>query len=193
MLMMTPARARDFMMVWAACGAIAALLAPSAAAGSMAPHGLHINHEGSEALAVAPGMSLGWALPPHAEQAASFWVRLVSLYDGSSMGEFECGAVSSKSLNCSMSDSIPLEAMTGFPLPPSTSFAVQVPPAPSTAPPPAPPAEPPALCLPQVQLVTTSQERGAWSAPYRFATALRAQVPDASCWSGRCTSTWPFP
>ena len=117
-----------FMAGWAACGVIAALAVPSTTAAPtshhMAPHSLHINREGSEALAVAPGMQLGWALPPRAEQT-SFWVRLTGS-GGSSLGEFECGAASSAALNCSRSDSVPLEALTGFPLPPSTSFAVQV-------------------------------------------------------------------
>ena len=65
-----------------------------------------------------------WALPPRAEQT-SFWVRLTASH-GSSLGEFECGAASAAALNCSRSDAVPLEALTGFPLPPSTSFAVQV-------------------------------------------------------------------
>ena len=53
-----------FMAGWAACSVIAALAVPSTTAAPshhMAPHSLHINREGSEALAVAPGMQLGWA------------------------------------------------------------------------------------------------------------------------------------
>ena len=63
--------------------------APQARArAAAAPHSLHVNHEGSEALAVPPGMVLGWALPPTAEQH-SFRLKLTG-GQGSSMGEFGC-------------------------------------------------------------------------------------------------------
>ena len=100
---------------------------PSAAP-PLAPTDLHVDLEPSEALAVAPNMVIGWAVPPqHTEAQASFRVRLTGGgAKPSSLGEFECGTASSKALNCSRSDGIPLEALTGYRLPASSSYELQV-------------------------------------------------------------------
>jgi hypothetical protein len=123
------------------------------------PHSLHIDYEPSEALAVAPGMVLGWAVPPHAPAPqASFRVRLSSgggAGGGPSASEFDCRLP----LNCSRSDGVALELLTGHQLPPSTTFEAKV------------------------QLLSTTGQVGGWSAPFRFSTALRSDGGGAG-WRG---------
>ena len=141
------------------CALVAAVLRAAPSPPLPPPHSIHINHEPNEALAVAPGMEIGWALPPSVGKQHSFRLRLTSGL-GSPMGEFGCGDPGSVLLDCARSDSVPLEQLVGFPLPASSSFEVEV------------------------QLVGAEGDRGAWSAPFRFATALLAQGAAHGGWQG---------
>jgi hypothetical protein len=111
---------------------------------STAPFGLHVNREPNEALAVDPrGIVLGWAVPP-GEKQASFNIRLQAR--GLQLDEYKCAAQAS--INCSLSDSVPLATLAGSSLPEGGSFAFQV------------------------QLVDHKGAEGAWSEAFHFATAL---------------------
>ena len=128
-----------------------------------APTGLHINLEPNEQLAAGGPLHLGWSLPPDFRGVQrSFWVRCTSVHATGSSGaihEHECKP-SQAIPSCSLSDSIPLEALTGQ-LSPGTSFAVSV------------------------RVEDASGAVSAWSTPVQFATAL-ATGP----WPGGAVPIW---
>lgn len=125
-----------------------------------APTGVHINREPNEQLAAQGPLQLGWSLPPEFRGIQrSFWVRCSSASSSESTVH-EC-APSDAIPSCSVSDGIPLEALTGAKLAPGTSHAVSV------------------------RVVDERGAVSAWSAPTFFATALAAGL-----WPGGAAPIW---
>lgn len=141
-----------------------------AASASAEPHvafALHVNGESVEQLAARSPLRLGWAVPPPRRQS-TFSLRVQRREDDASwtdLGVFPCR--SSVGVNCTRSDNVAVEVVTGLAFAPAVTYAVSV------------------------QIVdNAAAAAGGWSEAFRFAMALAESEGGSGEWPAPAVPVW---